>query len=108
MLQRRTLLGALYSTALFFTANIAHATDVKSLTNKYLPQGSLLGLYVIDAKQGNELITQNKNVLLAPGSTQKLTVALASSVYLPKDFSFETKLFKDQDDVIIEFGGDPT
>lgn len=108
MLQRRTLLGALCTTALFFAATSATAAGFASQASKHLPQGTLLGLHVIDAKQGNEYIAQNQNVLLAPGSTQKLAVALASSVYLPNDFSFETKLFKDKQDVIIHFGGDPT
>ncbi|MGL6177256.1 MAG: hypothetical protein ACRC1U_09725, partial [Vibrionaceae bacterium] len=83
MLQRRTLLGALCTTALFFAATSATAAGFAPQASKHLPQGTLLGLHVIDAKQGNEYITQNQNVLLAPGSTQKLAVALASSVYLP-------------------------
>ncbi|MDD1783901.1 serine-type D-Ala-D-Ala carboxypeptidase [Enterovibrio sp. ZSDZ35] len=73
-----------------------------------LPPGSQLALLAIDAKTQKQVINIDSDTLLPPASTQKVVTALASSLYLPEDFRFETTVLRSGKDIVFRFGGDPT
>ncbi|MDD1794116.1 serine-type D-Ala-D-Ala carboxypeptidase [Enterovibrio sp. ZSDZ42] len=73
-----------------------------------LPAGSQLALSVYNVNSGQQLVERDDDILLPPASTQKVVTALAASLYLPSDFSFETKVLQSGKDIVFKFGGDPT
>ncbi|MCC4799686.1 serine-type D-Ala-D-Ala carboxypeptidase [Enterovibrio norvegicus] len=85
----------------------ASAVPVNTL-EAMLPAGSQLALsvYNIDSKQ--QMVALDDQILLPPASTQKVVTALASALYLPKDFTFTTHAYRSGKDVIFSFSGDPT
>ncbi len=74
-----------------------------------LPSGSRSTLVVEQLESGQTLLTEgDANQLFPPASTLKLVTALAAKLELGDEFRFQTRLFKNQHDLIFEFGGDPT
>lgn len=75
---------------------------------QYLPKGEDVALLVADANSGKILYEQRANKLQPPASTQKLLTSLAATLELGRDFRFQTKLETQGNNVIIQFGGDPS
>ncbi|CZF84801.1 D-alanyl-D-alanine carboxypeptidase DacB precursor [Grimontia celer] len=73
-----------------------------------LPAGSQLALSVLDANSGSSILSVDEDILLPPASTQKVVTALAASLYLPKNFAFETSVEQAGKDIVFTFSGDPT
>ncbi|MGF1754527.1 D-alanyl-D-alanine carboxypeptidase/D-alanyl-D-alanine-endopeptidase, partial [Vibrio makurazakiensis] len=74
----------------------------------YLPQGSRSSIVVESLDSATEKVKLNTTQLYPPASTLKLVTALAAKLELGNDFHFTTSLYKQGNDVAIEFNGDPT
>lgn len=72
----------------------------------YLPQGSRVGLEV--ATVSGQPLALNSEQLFPPASTLKLVTALAAKIELGDSFRFTTEIQQKQNDLIIQFSGDPT
>ena len=84
---------------------------------KLLPSGATVAIEVHDLDNNRLLISENANQLMKPASLQKLLTGFAALNSLDDDFSFKTLLRTNptavgksaiQDDLILEFSGDPT
>ncbi|MGC9494192.1 serine-type D-Ala-D-Ala carboxypeptidase [Vibrio genomosp. F10] len=53
-------------------------------------------------------LSENTEQLFPPASTLKLVTALAAKLELGDNFHYQTSLLRYQDDLIIQFSGDPT
>lgn len=73
-----------------------------------LPAGSQLALSIQQARDGKNLAAVDDDILLPPASTQKVVTALAASLYLPEDFTFDTLVQQSGKDIVFSFSGDPT
>lgn len=90
----------------FFSIHV-RAVPVDTLKSM-LPAGSQLALLAINTKSQDQIANIDSETLLPPASTQKVVTALAASLYLPKDFRFETVVERTGKDIVFRFGGDPT
>ncbi|WP_372077965.1 serine-type D-Ala-D-Ala carboxypeptidase [Vibrio amylolyticus] len=74
-----------------------------------LPEGSRNSLILesLSSPRATSL-SENSEQFFPPASTLKLITALAAKLELGDDFQFHTSLLKNNDDLIIEFTGDPT
>lgn len=77
-------------------------------TTSLLPSGSQYALQIYDLKKQKMLVSHHSNLLLPPASTQKILTALAARLYLKKNFRFKTRVFTNNNDLVFQFGGDPT
>ncbi|WP_188009079.1 serine-type D-Ala-D-Ala carboxypeptidase [Grimontia hollisae] len=73
-----------------------------------LPAGSQLALSVYDASARAKIVSIDDDILLPPASTQKVVTALAATLSLPPDFTFDTTLGQVGQDLVFTFSGDPT
>lgn len=73
-----------------------------------LPRGNDSALVIVDANSGDLLFQQRADQLQPPASIQKMLTALAAKLYLDDTFQFETSLAQRDNDIIINFSGDPT
>jgi len=62
---------------------------------------------LVTAPDGRVIFAHNPDALLIPASTQKIVTALAAIHYLGTDFRFQTKLYREGDDLRIKGYGDP-
>lgn len=74
-----------------------------------LPYGSRASM-VIESLASNKVLesTPNREQFFPPASTLKLVTALAAKLELGNDFSFQTKLLRSGNNLVIQFDGDPT
>lgn len=79
-----------------------------ALVDTRLPQGADVALLVLNERTGETLYAHRAEMIQQPASLQKLVTALASRLYLPTDFRFDTTVETHQNDVILRFSGDPT
>lgn len=99
----------LASTLLLATASFAAPPFFHpALVDPRLPEGADVALLVLNEKTGETLYSHRAEMIQQPASLQKLITALASRLYLPTDFRFETTVETNQKDVILRFSGDPT
>lgn len=97
---RFTLLSlALFSYSSF--ASLQHTLNA-------LPAGSRAAIVVENISSHDIEYQQKQDELLPPASTLKLATALAARLALGKDFTFSTTLYKQDNDVVITFTGDPS
>ena len=104
---KKTLIamGLLMSSTAAMAANFSPATQAM----QYLPtKGEDVALLVADANSGKIIYEQRANKFQPPASTQKLLTSLAATLELGRNFRFQTKLETKGNDVIIQFGGDPS
>lgn len=86
---------------------VTHAVPLNKI-EAMLPTGSQLALSVYDASTGTEIVSVDDDILLPPASTQKVVTALAATLFLPPDFTFDTTLEQVGRDIVFTFHGDPT
>ncbi len=75
---------------------------------RLLPAGSDFALLIASPDLKTTYLSHDATQLKAPASTQKLVTALATRLYLPADFRFDTRLERAGEDLILRFSGDPT
>ncbi|MCC5797586.1 MAG: D-alanyl-D-alanine carboxypeptidase/D-alanyl-D-alanine-endopeptidase [Methylophaga sp.] len=78
-----------------------------ALNGHRLPNGTDVALMVVDANSNQVLYSSYADQVRQPASTQKLVTALAAAIYL-KDYRFETRVERNNQDIIFHFTGDPT
>ncbi len=98
---RFTLLSLALFSCSSFANNIQEHLD-------YLPSGSRAAVIVESLPTHDIEYQQKQNELLPPASTLKLATALAARLALGKDFTFSTTLYKQDNDVVLTFTGDPS
>ena len=69
--------------------------------------GAVMGISVVSLKTGKVIYELNSEKLLMPASNNKLFTCAAALDFLGKDFSFFTNVFKQNDNAILQGGGDP-
>ncbi len=104
--------------SLIFSVKVqAESQPLPENLRKLLPPGATIAIEVYDLDNNRLLISENANRLMKPASLQKLLTGFAALNSLDDDFSFKTlvrtkptAVGKDaiQDDLIVEFSGDPT
>ncbi|MEM1155361.1 MAG: serine-type D-Ala-D-Ala carboxypeptidase [Pseudomonadota bacterium] len=73
-----------------------------------LPEGYDAALVIAGAESGDVLYSQRDTQYQPPASMQKLVTALAAQLYLGKDYRFTTQLQRQEDNVVLQFSGDPS
>ena len=73
-----------------------------------LPAGSQLSLSIYDTSSKKSILKIDDDILLPPASTLKMATAIATTLAFPKDFTFNTKVYQSDHNIIFKFGGDPT
>ena len=126
----RFILPYLLFVTVYSTVNLAHSEEssiqlpsedqqhVMALMDFITPKQSLVALSVWDLNDNRSVYQQNAYALMNPASIQKLLTALISAKQLGQSFHYQTSLYTDKplstvsgtlnDNVYIEFSGDPT
>ena len=73
-----------------------------------LPAGSQLSLSIYDTSSKKSILTLDDDILLPPASTLKMATAIATTLAFPDNFTFKTKVYQSDKNIIFKFGGDPT
>jgi len=100
--------------ALILTLSIVQIAfgDLQSQAEKIVATTDLkkgtAAVCVIDTATGKALIKINENISMIPASNQKLLTTGAALHVLGPTFTFQTKLLKDGDNLIVVGDGDPT
>ena len=69
--------------------------------------GATMGISVVSLKTGKPIYELNSEKLLMPASNNKLFTCAAALDFLGKDFFFFTNVLKQDDNAILQGGGDP-
>ena len=78
--------------------------------NKIIIESGLdasFSIKILDLTSGNTLYSLNSEKLLMPASNNKIYTCAAAMHYLGKDHQFETRIFKNRNNLYISGGGDP-
>ena len=93
---------------LFLLATTEVFADVdKIIKNSPLNKNSIIGVSIQNANNGKTLYQQNSDKLLSPASTLKLFTTVAALDTLGKDYTFDTSVYKKNNNLYIELSGDP-
>ncbi|OIQ25223.1 serine-type D-Ala-D-Ala carboxypeptidase [uncultured Vibrio sp.] len=103
--QHSKTLTHLLTTALLLTSTSVYSYEQTQL----LPQGSRNSLVLesLSSPKATSL-AEHTEQFFPPASTLKLVTALAAKLELGDEFHFQTSIFEENNDVVIEFTGDPT
>jgi serine-type D-Ala-D-Ala carboxypeptidase/endopeptidase (penicillin-binding protein 4) len=82
-------------------------SNIDSLIKSEVDGGTLVGIYVCHPN-GQELYNHFSNLRMVPASNQKLLSSVLAFDKLGSDFQFETKFWRDGDNVTIDAPGDLT
>ncbi len=80
---------------------------VKELLRKQKISESKIGISVYSVKSQSFVYQLNESKAFIPASNMKIVTTAAALSILGPDFSFATKLYVDQDDLVVLAGGDP-
>ena len=69
--------------------------------------GATMGINVVSLKTGKTIYELNSEKLFMPASNNKLFTCAAALDFLGRDFSFFTNVLKQNDNAILQGGGDP-
>ena len=69
--------------------------------------GATMGINIVSLKTGKTIYELNSEKLLMPASNNKLFTCAAALDFLGRDFSFFTNVLKQNDNAILQGGGDP-
>ncbi|MFA6037107.1 MAG: D-alanyl-D-alanine carboxypeptidase/D-alanyl-D-alanine-endopeptidase [Legionellales bacterium] len=92
---------------LVLISKLGLAAPIDNLVEKYIPNAHL-GLYIQDADSKKILYTKNSEQGFSPASVTKAFTAAASLFKIDPEFSYQTVLGSNQNDLIVSFSGDPT
>lgn len=102
-----------FSLCVLLCASLAHGDLAKlgeaidQSINRIDQQGILVAARVVDLSTGRVLFEQNQNTAVKPASNLKLFVTAFCLEKLGPDKTFETKLYHDQNDLVVVGTGDP-
>ena len=82
-------------------------SKIDGLINNKKLNKVVFGISVLDADTGKLLYESNALRPLTPASNMKLLTSLSALHYLGKDYTFDTKVYLYQNDLIIVGAGDP-
>jgi D-alanyl-D-alanine carboxypeptidase/D-alanyl-D-alanine-endopeptidase (penicillin-binding protein 4) len=97
----------LLASLLLLISHLSLAASIDDLLSQYLPHAHV-GLLVQDADSQKVIYGKNRQQGFAPASVTKSFLAAATMVALDPNFSYQTKLGYNQDDLVIIFSGDPS
>ena len=66
-----------------------------------------MGIKIVSLENNKTLYAYNSQKLLMPASTNKLYTCAAALHFLKNDYKFQTKILKNNKNVILKGGGDP-
>lgn len=82
-------------------------SNIDSIIKQESESGTLIGIYVC-RPNGEELYNHYSNLRMMPASNQKILSSVHAFDHLGADFQFETKFWRDGDNVTIDAPGDLT
>lgn len=97
----------LLASLLILISKLTLAAPIDNLIEKYIPNAHV-GLYIQDAESKKILYEKNAEQGFSPASTAKAFTAAASLFNLDPEFSYQTLLGYQGDDLVLKFSGDPS
>lgn len=106
----------LLSVSLLLYPSFGLSKDVYSLITSRIPQGGFVGVYFVDADNGNALVSYNEHNLFIPASVTKVFSTLVAWEVLGPEFRYTTTVYvprgnispRIRGDIVIKGNGDPS